>query len=409
MTEIPGAVCAPAGFSAGAVHCGISQYAVDPDQAREDLTLIVSDRPATVAAVFTTNQVQAAPVIVSKEHLARSAEHRAVIINSRNANACSGERGLNDARRTCELVAEGLALSAHEQVLVCSTGHIGEFLPMDRITQGVRDLPARLSSNESAGEAAARGIMTSDAFPKAGAVEITFPDGATVRLGAIAKGAGMIEPNMATMLAFLTTDAFAPRPVLEEMLRGAVDHSFNRINVDGDCSTNDCVFLLANGASGVTLDGHATRLEIFGQALQALCLRLARLMVEDGEGATKCVRICVTGARDCADAEKVARTISRSQLVKTSWCGNDPNWGRVMDAIGYSGASLDPARISISYNGTPAVRNGERAADLDFSALKQIVSQSHFDLEIDLGHATGSFWLYASDLSPAYVKFNLRE
>lgn len=394
--SVPGGITAPRGFRAAAVHAGIRRT-------RDDLALVVSDRPAGAAGVFTTNRVQAAPVVLDREIVAGGTA-RAVIFNSGNANACTGERGMRDARAMRRTTAECLGIPENE-VLVCSTGVIGVPLPMDKILPGIRAAAGALSPD--GGDAAARAIMTTDRTDKQAAAAFDAEDGGgTVTLGAMAKGAGMIDPRMATMLAMVTTDAAIAPGLLREVLRGAVDRSFNRITVDGDRSTNDTVLLLANGASGVSLDEAHDAWPVFEKTLADLCLELARMMVRDGEGATRLVTVRVRGAASDADADLAARAVARSSLVKTSWFGRDPNWGRVIAALGYSGAAMDEARTRIFYGGVPAFDRGRPAGEADRNALRMVMGEPEFEVVIDLGLGRGASTIYTCDLTVDYVTLN---
>jgi glutamate N-acetyltransferase/amino-acid N-acetyltransferase len=403
-TEIPGGVCAPAGFRAGAVHCGVIP---DPKE-RVDLSIIFADVPCAAAGVFTTNRVKAAPVLVDMEHLAASATARAVVANSRNANACTGAEGLEHARRMASRAAAALGIAV-EEVFVSSTGHIGHPLPIDRIEAGIEALVPVLAATPEGSALASRGIMTSDDYPKETAVEVPLPDGRSVRIGAIAKGAGMICPNMATMLCYVTTDATVTKAHLQEALAEAVELSFNRITVDGDTSTNDTVLMLASGlAEAPALAPGQPGWAEFKIALTQILWELARLMVEDGEGSSKTVLLEVVGALTAEDARTAARTVAKSQLVKASWCGGDPNWGRVMDALGYSGAEFNPDLVDIYYEGVQAVAGG-LSAHADMKVLYEIAGRKTFHLKIDLNQGGGAYYIYAADLTAEYVKFNLRE
>ncbi|WP_376792088.1 bifunctional glutamate N-acetyltransferase/amino-acid acetyltransferase ArgJ, partial [Thermoflexus sp.] len=329
-------VTAPQGFRAAGVACGIKTSGA------LDLALVASTRPCTAAAVFTTNQVKAAPVRYSQTLFARRrAGFRAVIINSGNANACTGPRGLSDVHRVVEFAGFLLGFPP-DTILMMSTGVIGVPLPVDKIQDGLmRAVPAL---SEAGGEDAARAIMTTDTRPKMAVRRLTL-NGVPVTIGGMAKGAGMIHPQMATMLALITTDAAIEAERLETLLRAAVDASFHRITVDGDQSTNDTVMILANGAAGVPVDENA--MPLFQEALTDLCIELAQAIVKDGEGATKFVEIRVRGARTASEARRIARHIARSPLVKTAFYGEDPNWGRILAAAGAAGVSLDPDAISL--------------------------------------------------------------
>lgn len=392
--KIKGGVCAPRGFLAGAVHAGIKPGNED----RNDFALIVSTAPAIAAATFTTNKVKAAPVLVSMEHL-RSKTCRAVVLNSGNANACTGKQGLADSRNTAEAVATALGATA-DQVLVCSTGRIGVPMPFSKIAAAVPDLIAGLNAKGSL--AAARAIMTSDSVPKEIALEVT--DGSSsFRVGGIAKGAGMIDPNMATMLCVVTTDAALSKADLKKCLRTAVSQSFNRITVDGDMSTNDTVILLSSGASDAVVD-----LDAFQAALNTVTLDLATKIVLDGEGVSRFVEVIVRGAKSITDARRAAEAVAKSQLVKCAWAGGDPNWGRILDAVGYSGAAMDPDTADIDYDNVPAVRAG-MAAPTAFAKLQKVAAKKKFQVIIDLHVGTAEYSVLTTDLTEDYVKFNLGE
>ena len=396
-----GHVTSPVGFSAAGVRSGVKQ-----DQ--EDLALLVSDRAASVAGVFTRNQVQAACVLYCREVVAKGSA-RAVVINSGNANACTGEQG---ARDNFELaVCAAAALSAPDdgvtagEVLVASTGVIGVPLEMDKVTSGVKVAAAALSSE--GGADAARAIMTTDLVPKQCAARIDVEE-STVTLGGIAKGSGMIEPNMATTLGFVTTDAAIAAPLLQQLLTRSIDKSFNCITVDGDTSTNDTVLLLANGASGRSLDESVAggrALDTFAAALDAVTLDLALKVVRDGEGATKLMQVDIVGARSDQEAHKVAKTVANSPLVKTALHGGEPNWGRILMAVGRSPAEVAPGRISVWYGSTQIVANGLGVLE-DLSPLAEAMAQSDVELRIDLGIGSGEARVYTCDLSAEYVRIN---
>ncbi len=391
FSKIEGSVTAPKGFRAASVAAGIKK------PGKKDMALIVSDVPATVAATFTTNQVKAAPVKVSMAHT-RTGKACAIVVNSGNANACTGEIGMVHARAMATAVARRVGCQ-DSGVLVCSTGRIGVPLPIVKVEAGIKKLLGNLSSN--GGNAAAEAIMTTDTFAKKIAVRVHHGD-KTVHIGAIAKGAGMIEPNMATMLCFITTDAAIHRPVLQRALRAAVNQSFNRISVDGDTSTNDTVICLANGLAG------SFPLAPFQQALNHVCLELAKMMVQDGEGVSKFVTVNVRGARNDRDAEVAARAIANSTLVKCCWCGNDPNWGRIMDAIGYSAAKVTESLVEIAFDGLVAVRNG-LATRVSVERLKKIVTKPTFTVDVNLHLGTGECTIHTCDLTEKYVTLNKGE
>jgi len=392
IKKVKGGVCAAAGFSAGATGCGIKNGEIT----RDDLALVSSAAPCAAAATFTTNQVKAAPVRVSAEHL-RSGKIRAVVLNSGNANACTGPQGLDDARQMAAHTASALSLDA-KQVLVCSTGRIGVSLPVERIAA---KLPA-LKLTRSAGTAAAKAIMTSDTFPKEVAWEVET-DAGKFRVGGMAKGAGMIDPNMATMLCVVTTDAVVAAPALRKILRASVEDSFNRITIDGDMSTNDTVILLANGASGVAPDP-----DLFREALDLVTKALARMIVEDGEGVSRFVEVEVRGAASRSDARKASEAIANSTLVKCAWAGGDPNWGRILDAVGYSGVKMKEASTDIYYDALEAVINGV-AAPTPFPKLREIAARKAFRVTVDLRIGKFSHTVWTTDLTEEYVRLNLGE
>lgn len=386
----------PRGFRAAGIAAGIKKPGV------RDMALIVSDRPAAVAGVFTTNQVCAATVKLDRERL-RGGRGRAIVVNSGNANACTGEQGLRDARRMAALVAQQLGL-LEEQVFVCSTGRIGAPLPMPVIEKGIAKLTQDLSEN--GGEDAAQAIMTTDTRPKRWTVH--FRVGARqLTVAGIAKGAGMIEPNMATMLAFLMTDAAVPPRILQRALEAAVNQSFNRITVDGDRSTNDTVLLFANGAAGhPPLAPSRPGWRAFTEALNEATRQLARMIARDGEGATKMITIEVRGAASDRDADLAARAVANSLLVKTAWAGDDANWGRVMDALGYSPARVVESKVDIFFEDRCAVRGGVAGPATD-AQLREIVRRPEFAVAIDLHLGKGRAIVYTCNLTEEYVRINV--
>lgn len=395
LKQVEGGVTAAQGYRACGVKAGIKAD-------RPDMALLVSDSPATVAAVFTTNRIQGATVKLCRERLAGGVA-RAVVVNSGNANACTGPRGLEDARRMSRLAAAGLGCD-ESQVFVCSTGTIGIPLPMDKIERGIALAVPALASD--GGPSAARAIMTTDTVDKQVAVELTL-GGRTVRIGGMAKGAGMIEPHLATMLVFLTTDAAVERGALQDALRRAVDQSFNRITVDGDQSCNDTVLVFANGAAGNALlrPGGADWAP-FEAALDEVCRELAMRIVKDGEGATRFVTVEVRGAVDDREADLAARAIARSFLVKTSWFGGDPNWGRVIDAVGYSGAQVREESVDISYDGLLAFDGGRPVLHERLADLEAVLRRPAFTLSVDLHLGVGKAVMYTCDCSEEYVRIN---
>lgn len=382
------------GFTVAGTHCGLKP------NGKDDIALLVSDRPCQAAGVFTTNRVKAAPVLYDQAILARpDAAIRAVIVNTGSANACTGAQGLENTRATAAQVAQ-IAGCASDDVLALSTGVIGLHLPMDAIRRGVAALGGMLRADGWAGAAAA--IMTTDTRPKLASVQ---QGGYTIT--GIAKGAGMIAPNMATMLAVIATDAAAPRDLLQRALTAAAGNSFNRIVVDGDMSTNDTVLVLANGASGAAVADEAA----FTAALADVCAQLAQAIVRDGEGATKFVTVHVTGAADEAEAVAVARSIATSALVKTAFYGADPNWGRILCAAGYAGVDLDPDRLALwllDASGAPAIQLVEEGRPLDYDEPVAIalMQTPEWGARLDLGAGTASTWIWTCDLSHDYVTIN---
>lgn len=400
MHEIKGGVTAAEGFRAAAVFAGIKAS----NKGRDDMALVASAVPAVGAGVFTTNRVKAAPVRVSRAHL-RSPQACAVLLNSGNANACTGPCGISAAKHLAAVTADVLDCGPR-RVFVCSTGRIGVPLPVEKMAVRIPELAARLSPK--GGTAAARAIMTSDTFPKEYAVEVEAAGG-KFRLGGMAKGAGMIDPNMATMLCVVTTDARIGKGTLQNALHHAVERTFNRITVDGDMSTNDTVLALANGASGGSLikSGSADA-QLFGEALQEVCMKLAHMIVEDGEGVSKFVTVQVRGAASLQAARKVAEAVANSTLVKCAWAGNDPNWGRILDAAGYCGVRIREELVDIYYDGVAAVRGGT-ATETPKQQLMDVVRNKRFTVTVDLHQGRAFYTVYTTDLTEKYVELNLSE
>ena len=389
-------ITAPRGFRAAGLHCGIKKAGV------LDLALIVSDRSGPIAGVFTTNQVVAAPVTLDRLHL-RQGVGRAILINSGNANACTGRPGMAAAQRTAAVVARTLGIPLHE-VFVGSTGVIGRPLPVDRIVKVVPHLFEHVSS--LGGLSAARAILTTDLKPKTIARRARI-NGRTVIIGGMAKGSGMIHPAMATMLGYLTTDAAITRTALQRALRQAVDESFNCISVDGDTSTNDTVLCLANGLAGnrPIMEG-TPAFRQFVRLLTEACQTLALAICRDGEGVTKVVKIDVQGARNTLQAKQVANTIGTSNLVKTALFGEDANWGRVMAAIGRAGVTLDPAKIDVSFGGVPMVSKGVSLGPAAERRIAKVFRCKEFTIQVKLGKGRHRSHLWTTDLSYDYVRIN---
>ena len=393
VTAVEGTVTTPRGFRAAGIHCGIK-----PE--KPDLALIVSDGPAPAAGMFTQIKTRSAPVIVNEMKL-KSGRAQAVIINSGNANAATGERGFADAHTMCAAAAKALGI-ADDLVLVASTGVIGRPLPIEKITTAVPSLVAALGSD---GMTAARAILTTDAFAKTAAAEVDLGD-RTIRIGGIAKGAGMIHPNMATMIAVITTDAAVEPVVLRTAVRAAVGKTFNCISVDGDTSTSDSVFLLANGASGsATMTAEDDRYDTFVAALTHVAGRLARLIVEDGEGTTRLIEVTVRGARSDAEARLAGRTVMSSMLVKTMFYGAELNWGRITAAVGRSGADVDPDRLGVAIGDVWIVKNGIGVPAL-YAQAEPLLREKEVRVTIDLGLGDGTFTGWTNDLGETYVKIN---
>lgn len=403
MIELQTSIEQVRGFQAAGVACGLKEGSA------LDLALIASETPCAAAGLFTTNHVKAAPVLLDQKRLAQNAAGiRAVVINAGNANACTGARGLQDAEQTAAWVAEELECGVGD-VLVMSTGVIGVPLPMHPIERGVID--AAISLRADGWDGAARAIMTTDTTPKMASVRVTTDQG-TCTVAGMAKGAGMIAPDMATLLVLLVTDAALDAATLHETLASATAASFNRIVVDGDMSTNDTVLLLANGASGVRVEDGAT-LAAFQEALTAVCLHLAKSIVRDGEGATRFITLEVVGAPDETAARRVAMAIATSPLVKTAFYGGDANWGRILAAAGRAGVAVDPDRMALyvlagedgALGGLCLVQDGAPAA-YDEATATEVVSQAAFSVRLDLGLGQAAITVWTCDLSHDYVTIN---
>ena len=385
----------PKGFSATGIQAGIKKH-------KKDMALIVSGIPAVSAAVFTTNQVKAAPVKWDLKVVEHN-EARAIVMNSGNANACTGAQGMADAEAMAALAAGKLGVQALN-VFVCSTGTIGKPLPMDKIAGGIELLFDAVSPD--GGMDAAEAMMTTDLVSKTVTVEIDL-DGKPVRITGLAKGSGMIEPNMATMLAFILTDAAIEKHTLQCALRAAADMSFNRITVDGDRSTNDTVICLANGQAGnEVLSQNSKHWKTFYHTLEQVLFDLSMMIVKDGEGATRVITVRVNGAASGGEAEEAARAVANSMLNKTAWAGKRPNWGRIMDAIGYSYAQVQENKVDIDYDDVPAVRNG-MAAGTPEEKLIAAVSKEAFTININLNLGSGSTVVYTCNCTEDYVRINV--
>ena len=387
---------APLGFQAAGIHCGIKK----PNQL--DLALCVSDATGPIAGVFTKNRVVAAPVLLDRYHL-RFRRGRAIIVNSGNANACTGEQGLLSAKAMARAVAEHLSIPVH-QVFVGSTGVIGRVLPIERITAAVPTLIARL--NISGGDQAARAILTTDLRPKTVARQARI-GGRVVTIGGMAKGSGMIHPNMATMLAYLTTDVAIAPAALQAALKSAVDQSFNCITVDGDTSTNDTVLCLANGlAKNRPIQQDTKPYRDFERLLTDAARELALMICRDGEGVTKVVTIQVQGAATIAAAKQVAATIATSNLVKTAFFGEDANWGRIMAALGRSGVTIDPGKVTVRFDDIVMVQRGIGMGLEAEQKIAQVFKQKEFTVTVQLGQGEARAHMWTTDLSYDYIRIN---
>lgn len=387
----------PTGFSAAGIAAGIKP------KNKKDMALIVSETPCVTAGVFTTNQIKAAPVKWDTQVVEHN-RSRAIVMNSGVANACTGAKGEADTQAMAALTG-GLLSANPTDVFVCSTGTIGKFLPMDQVSAGIEQLFQQLSPN--GGLDAAEAMMTTDLVPKSLTVEIQL-GGKPVRITGLAKGSGMIEPNMATMLAFILTDANVEKHALQCALRAATDTSFNRISVDGDQSTNDTVLALANGMAGnKMLTQESDDWDLFFQTLEKMLFELAMMIVRDGEGATKLVTVRVLGAASNGEADEVARAVANSMLNKTSWAGKRPNWGRVMDAIGYSHAQVQEDKVDITYDDVPLVRGGMAYPKASIDDAVRVVSKKEFTIHINLNLGGGEAWVYTCDCTEEYVRINV--
>ncbi len=395
---LTGGITAVPGILASGVAAGIKP------SGKKDLALLYSSSPARAAAVFTSNQVKGAPVLVSQEHV-KSGVAQAIVASSGCSNVCTGEQGMRDAREMTKVVGDLLRIPAR-QVLIASTGVIGQPLPMDRIRAALPKLVKALSPQ--GGHAAAEAIMTTDTRPKEAAVKVEV-NGRPITIGGIAKGVGMIEPHLATMFCFLTTDAAVAPAALRSALKRSVDDSFNRITVDSDQSTSDTVAILANGlAETAPLDAGSRGLRQFTRALGAVTTRLARMLVEDGEGATRLVTVAVRGARTRRDAVVVARSVANSPLVKTAINGQDPNWGRIMMAIGKSPARVEADKIAVAFEDELLVERGMLRDGAKHERIRETMTRPAYTITIDLGLGRGEAHVWTCDLSEEYVRINAK-
>ena len=402
VSWIDGGVCAAQGFRAAGLHVGVKTHNVN----KKDVALIVSDADCAAAAVFTTNVVKAAPIHVTKAHLANG-RARAVVANSGNANACA-PLGEENAERMCAAAAKAIGCGA-EDVLVCSTGVIGQTLRVNVIEEGMEELASLLEQSGAGSDAAAHAIMTTDTVKKEAAVE-TVVGGKTIRLGGIAKGSGMIHPNMGTMLCFITTDCAISPEMIREALVDTAHVSFNRISVDGDTSTNDTCLVLANGLAGnETITGEGEDYAAFLEALKALCVRLARMMAKDGEGARHLITCTVSGAKDEESAQTIAKSVISSTLTKAAIFGCDANWGRVLCAMGYSGEEFDPDKVDVAFASAageiPVCRQG-RGLDFDEDLAKRILTEDEVEIRVRMGEGDAACTCWGCDITYDYIKIN---
>ena len=398
IRKISGGVCAAKGFKAAGVPAKIKY------EGRNDVALVVADAPCAAAAVFTTNAVAAAPVLYDRV-VVKGGKVQAILANSGCANACTGAAGYKDAELSALATAGELGISP-KHVLVASTGVIGRRLPMDRLLAGMKDAAGKLARSEEAGLAAEKAVMTTDTKPKQAAVQ-TKIGGKTVTVGGMCKGSGMIEPNMATMLGFITTDAAVTPAMLRRALKLAIAVSFNHVVVDGDESTNDSVFLLASGVAGnAVIDKAGADFDAFVEALTAVGVALAKQMAADGEGATKYVEVRVKNAKTQRDADRAARAIAKSPLAKTSWFGKDPNWGRVLAAAGYSGAQVVDMEAEVFYGKTWAYRKGRVADAAQLAKLEKEMQGPELVVTVDLHLGTYESTIFTCDFSLDYVHIN---
>ena len=402
VSWIDGGVCAAQGFRAAGLHVGVKTHNVN----KKDVALIVSDADCAAAAVFTTNVVKAAPIHVTKAHLANG-RARAVVANSGNANACA-PLGEENAERMCAAAAKAIGCGA-EDVLVCSTGVIGQTLRVNVIEEGMEELAGLLERSGAGSDAAAHAIMTTDTVKKEAAVETTV-GGKTVRIGGIAKGSGMIHPNMGTMLCFITTDCSISPEMIREALVDTAHVSFNRISVDGDTSTNDTCLVLANGLAGnETITGEGEDYAAFLEALKALCVRLARMMAKDGEGARHLITCTVAGAKDEESAQTIAKSVISSTLTKAAIFGCDANWGRVLCAMGYSGEEFDPDKVDVAFASAageiPVCRQG-RGLDFDEDLAKRILTEDEVEIRVRMGEGDAACTCWGCDITYDYIKIN---
>ncbi|MDA3860446.1 MAG: bifunctional glutamate N-acetyltransferase/amino-acid acetyltransferase ArgJ [Melioribacteraceae bacterium] len=389
-----GSITSVNGFKATGIHSGIKRK-------RKDLALIVSDKPCNVAGTFTLNKVKAAPLLVSQELINKGGKVKAVLINSGNANACTGDRGLNDALESQKYCADKLGIN-QDEVVISSTGVIGEYMPMHILKTGIDTIVTQLS--DDGGIKAAKAIMTTDLIEKAFAVKVQLSSG-EITIGGIAKGSGMIMPNMATMLSFITTDAEIDNILIKKQLLKSVQNSFNKISVDGDTSTNDMVVLMANGVSKIKIEAESEDEELFLEALQAITIEMAKIIVVDGEGASKLVTVAVTGCNNDEEANIIAKTISNSPLVKTAIYGSDANWGRILAAVGRSGVELDPSKVEIKFDDM-LILGKDYDHNFDEEEATTLLSKEEITISVNLNSGTGYSTWWTCEFTEKYIEIN---
>ena len=397
MKKIDGGILSPLGYRGAAVAAGLKR-------SKLDLALLLSEKEATVAGAFTTNIVKAAPVVYSEELVKGGGQVKALLVNSGNANAATGEQGKADVKSSLSFAAQELQIK-EEEILLCSTGVIGVPLPMDRVLNGIKECATNLGAPAND---LAQAILITDTFTKEVAVEIEI-DGKAVRIGGMAKGSGMIHPNMATMLAFVTTDGVVEQELLQKCLNESVAESYNMISVDGDTSTNDTLLAFANGASGVVIKEGSEGAQLFKEAFNYVNIQLAKMIAQDGEGATKLITVEVKGAASVADGRTLARSIVGSNLVKTAFFGSDANWGRILCAMGYSGASFDPEGVALTYSsraGEIEVFKKGLPLNFDEERAKEILLEREITLLVELSEGGEVATAWGCDLSYDYVKIN---
>ena len=389
-----GTITSVHGFKAAGIHCGIKKI-------KKDLALIYSDKPCSAAGTFTLNKVKAAPILISRSIIEKRNKVKAILVNSGNANACTGDQGHNDALALQKYCAGKLGVEPNE-VIISSTGVIGQLMPVDIIKEGINKITQSLT--RSGGIDAAEAIMTTDLRLKSYALKIQLAKG-EITIGGICKGSGMIMPNMATMLAFLTTDADIDQPILQELLLTSVNKTFNKITVDGDTSTNDMVILLANGNSGISIHKHTNDYDIFLKGLSIISEEMAKSIIVDGEGATKLIKVNINSAKTISDADTIAKSIANSPLVKTALNGADANWGRIISAAGKSGADFNPLNTKIYFDDLPIMLEGYKIV-IDEEKAAEILNKDNFSISLDLNEGDFSTTWWTCDFSKEYIKIN---